>query len=76
MIDNPLFPMIYEKSYTNPVMTLENPSLFYDKGTEEISEMEDLLRRLKKKNKQLKKEVKEYQVLIYVIQQENNQFKA
>ena len=43
---------------------------------EEISEREDLVKRLKKKNKQLKKEVKEYQVLTRVIQQENKWFKA
>ena len=63
---------LYEKSYANPIAASKNPSLCYDKITEEISEREDLLKRLKKKNKQLKKEVKEYKVLIRVIQQENN----
>ena len=67
---------LYEKSYANPVVASENPSLCYDKITEEISKREDLLKRLKKKNKQLKKEFKEYQVLTRVIQQENNRFKA
>ena len=67
---------LYEKPYTNPIATSENPSLCYDKSTEEILEREDLLRRLKKKNKQLKKEFKECQVLTHMTQQENNRFKA
>ena len=51
---------LYEKPYTNPIATSENTSLCYEKSTEEISEREDLLGILKKKNKQLKEEVKEY----------------
>ena len=53
---------LYEKPCKNPIMISENPSFCYDKGTKEILEREDLLKKLNKKNKQLKKEIKEYQV--------------
>lgn len=67
---------LYEKPYASLVVAAKNPPLCYDKIIEESLEKEDLLKRLKKKNKQLKKEVKEYQVLTHVIQQEYNRCKA
>jgi FtsZ-binding cell division protein ZapB len=67
---------MYEKSYANPAATSKNPSLCYDKITEESLKREDFLKRLNKKNNQLKKEVKEYQFITHVIQQENNWFKS
>ena len=60
---------LYEKPCKNPVMTSKNPSLCYDNITKEASERQGLLKKLKQKNKQLKKEMKEYQVLTHVIQQ-------
>ena len=57
-------------------MTQENDSLCYDKEKEETQEREELFRHLKKWNKKLKKEIKEYKVLNCVIQQENSRFKA
>jgi hypothetical protein len=57
-------------------MTQENPSLCYDNEKEETQEREELFKQLKKRNKKLKKEIKEYQLLNHVIQQENSRFKA
>ena len=67
---------LYENPCKNPVMISKTPSLCYEKDKEETPEREEFLRKLKRKNKYLKKEIKEYQVLNRVIQQENNQFKA
>ena len=57
-------------------MISKTPSLCYDKDKQETPEREELLRKLKKKNKQIKKEIKEYQVLTRAIQQEKSRFKA
>ena len=67
---------LYENPYASPFVATENPPLCYDKIVEESSEKEYLLKSQMKKNKRLKKEIKEYQVLTRVIQQENNRFKA
>ena len=58
---------IYQKPCRNPIVILENPSVCYDKLKEETPEREDLFRKLKKKNKQLKKEIKEYEVLTQMV---------
>jgi len=42
---------LYHKPCKNPVMISETPSLCYDKDKEETPEREELLRKLKKKNK-------------------------
>ena len=65
ILNNLLSMKIYQKPYKSPVMTRENPSLCYKK--EETRERDELYRQLRKWNKKLKKEIKDYKVLNHII---------
>ena len=65
---------MYQIPYNSPAMERENPPLCFQ--AEENQERDEMYRQHKKRNKKLKRQIKEYKVLNRVIKQENDNFRA